>query len=131
MRFKLLTILVSFAVMLSMLSGAACAGGFSGKGKPACQKSRTHDVDITQNAASPCHLKPCQTSKSRVFLLPEVHARRQATEKRISDTLSAAPLLTPALTAGRHFSAAARDVLQLSPSFSPPPLFSLLCVYIC
>jgi hypothetical protein len=45
-----------------------------------------------------------------VFLLPEVHARRQATEKRTSDPLPAAPALMPALTAGRHFSAAARGV---------------------
>lgn len=130
MRFKLLTILVSFAVMLSMLSGATCAAGFPGGGKPACQKSHAHGDGITQNAASACHLRPCQTSKSRLFLLPETHARRQATEKRTVDTLAAAPAPLPALAAGRHFSAA-RGVFRLSPSFSPPPLFSLLCVYIC
>jgi hypothetical protein len=130
MRFKPLTILVAFAVMLSMLSGATCAAGFPGGGKSACQKSRTHDVGITQNAASPCHLKPCQTSKSRVFLLPETHARRQANEKRAVDPLPTAPAPLPSLTAGRHFFAA-MEVLRLSPAFSPPPLYSLLCVYIC
>jgi hypothetical protein len=130
MRFKLLTILVAFAVMLSMLNGATCAAGFPGGAQSACQKSRTHDVDITQNAASPCHLKPCQTSKSRVFLLPETHARRQANQKCAADPLPTAPAPLPPLAAGRQFSAA-RDVLRLSPSFSPPPLLSLLCVYIC
>jgi hypothetical protein len=130
MRFKLLTTLVSFTVMLSMLSGAACAKGFSGEGKPACPKSRAHEGDITQNTASPCHLRPCQTSKSHVFLLRQTHARRQATEKRAMGSHPAAPAPPPATTAGRHFSAA-REVLRLSPSLSPPPLFSLLCVYIC
>lgn len=130
MRLKPLTNLVSFALMLSMLSGAACAVGFLGGGKPACQKSRAHEGGITQNSASDCHLRPCQTSKSRVFLLPETHARRQATEKRTLDPLPTAPAPPPPLAAGRQFSAA-WDVLRILPSFGPPPLFALLCVYIC
>jgi len=130
MRFKLLTILVSLAVVLSMVSGATCVAGFPWGGKPPCHKSRAHAAGITQNTASACHLRACQTAKSPLFLLPEALARRQATEKRATDPLPTAPALMPSLTAGRHFFAA-KEVLRLPSAFFPPPLFSLHCAYIC
>jgi hypothetical protein len=129
MRSKLLTIIVSVAVVLSISSAAMCAVRFP-EGTTPCQKSRAHGDVIVQNTASACHLLPCQAPKSRLFLLPEAHARRQATEKRTTDPLPAAPALMPSLTAGRHFSAA-KGVLRLPAGFIPPPLFSLHCSYIC
>jgi hypothetical protein len=130
MRSKLLTILVSFAVALSITSAAICAVHFPEGGKTPCQKSRAHGDGIVQNTASACHLRPCQTAKIRPFLLPEAHARRQATEKGSTEPLSALPGLVLPLTAGRPFSAA-KGVLRLPSSFIPPPLFSLHCTYIC
>jgi hypothetical protein len=131
MRSKIITILVSLAVLLNMVTGGTCATAALLTGKAThCQADRfAQESLLAAPTGGTCHIGACPTPNGRFFLLPDTSSRRFQTETRGFSPATALPLMT-AVDIAQPFPAG-NTVLHPPRSYIPPPLFSLYCILIC
>lgn len=130
MKNRLFIFIISMAVIFSMASGGVCATLAVKTAKSACEKKRHAQGDLAKTATGTCHVTPCQTQSSKVYLLPDTSSRRSQDEIRSDFSM-------PGLAVNVQDSAilgsfqAGRRILKFPSTFYSPPLFSLHCAYIC
>ena len=130
MRQKLITILISLAVLLNMATGGTCATAALLSGKAThCQAKRFAQVSLLAASTGTCHLGACPAHAGHFFLLPDASSRRIQNEPRSFPPATAMPLMT-AVNAAEPFPAG-NTVLHPPRSYIPPLRFSLYCILIC
>lgn len=131
MRRKLITILMSLALVLSMAAGGTCATTALLNGKTTHCHAR-HPVEMSLSAASAgsCHIGVCPAKTGRFFLLPDSSSRRIQNEARDFFPATATAEVTRITAATRSFPDG-NTVLHPPRSIIAPPLFSLYCILIC
>ncbi|HDI59825.1 MAG TPA: hypothetical protein ENF48_05655 [Desulfobacteraceae bacterium] len=130
MRQKLITILISLALLLNMATGGTCATAALLTGKAAhCQSKRFAPVSLLAAPVGTCHIGACPTQDGQLFLLPDNSSRRFQNGTRGFAPATAAPLMAAANIAQPF--PAGNTVLPPPRSYLPPPLFALYCTLIC
>ncbi|NNF99793.1 MAG: hypothetical protein HKM93_10480 [Desulfobacteraceae bacterium] len=130
MKNRLFIFIISMAVILSMASGGLCATLSVKVGKTACEKKRHAQGGLTKTASGKCHVTPCQTQNSKVYLLPDTSSRRSQDEIRSSFSMPGLAVNAQDTAESGPFQAD-RRILKFPSTYYPPPLFSLNCAYIC
>jgi hypothetical protein len=130
MRRKLITILMSLAMVLSTTAGGTCAAASLLTGQASGCHAR-HPVEVSLSAASAgsCHIGACPAKARRFFLLPDASSRRIQNEARSFSPSVAMASMTTVNAVGSF--PAGNTVLHPPRSFIAPPLFSLYCILIC
>jgi hypothetical protein len=130
MKQKIFIIILSVAVVMSMVPPGACAAFAAKTGKTGCKESASRADSIIKPAAKTCHLTQCPAGEGQPFLLPGTSFRMPHNENRnslLTPTLFTRPQNTEKPDLFESFGFAVKQPLP----FRPPPLFSLNCVYIC
>lgn len=130
MRQKLITILISLAVLLNLATGGTCATAALLNGKAAhCQAKRFAQVSLLAASTGTCHLGACPAHAGHFFLLPDTSSRRIQNESHGFSPATAMPSITTVNATGPF--PAGNAVLHPPRAYIPPPLFSLYCILIC
>ncbi len=131
MRRKLITILMSLAVVFSMATGGTCASASLLTGKAThCHARHPAKVSLSAAHAGSCHIGVCPAKAGRFFLLPDSSSRRFQTETRLLSAVPAGLAPTSMQSVSGPFPAC-NSVRYPPRSFIPPSLFSLYCILIC
>jgi hypothetical protein len=130
MRHKLITILMSLAVVLSMTTGGTCATTALLTGKAThCHARQLAEVSLSAASTGSCHIGACPAKAGRFFLLPDSSSRRIQNEARSFSPSVAMASMTTVNAVGSF--PAGNAALHPPRSIIAPPLFSLYCILIC
>lgn len=130
MRNRFFIIIISMAVIFSMVSGGVCATLVVKTGKATCESKRHSKSGLAKTTAGKCHVTPCQAQNGKVYLLPDTFSRRSQDEMRNIFSMPGLAVDTQRIAGSDHLRAG-KHILKFPSTLYPPPLFSLHCAYLC